>query len=133
MARTDDQHVIGIDFGTSSGRAVVVRACDGEERGRPRPRIRAPSWTVSWRTTASSLPAARALQDPDDDVEVLTTAVPEAAQNPAIDPNQVVGVATDFTACTIVPATADRTPLCRLDEFQDRPQTLQTIRDRISR
>ena len=28
-----DQYVIGIDFGTLSGRALVVRASDGEEIG----------------------------------------------------------------------------------------------------
>jgi L-ribulokinase len=33
----------------------------------------------------------------------------------------VIGVGTDFTACTMVPTTADGTPLCELPEFADRP------------
>jgi L-ribulokinase len=38
-----------------------------------------------------------------------------------IDPADVVGIATDFTACTMVPVTADGTPLNELTGFADRP------------
>jgi L-ribulokinase len=38
-----------------------------------------------------------------------------------IDPGLVVGIGTDFTACTVLPALADGTPLCRLPELRGRP------------
>ena len=49
------------------------------------------------------------------------TAVPEAVAAAGIDPADVIGIATDFTACTMVPTLADGTPLCELDGFADRP------------
>ena len=33
----------------------------------------------------------------------------------------MVGIGTDFTACTMVPTTSDGTPLCELDGFADEP------------
>jgi len=71
--------------------------------------------------TGERLPPAWALQDPQDYVDVLRHAVPDAVKDAGIDPASVVGVGTDFTACTILPTTADGTPLCQLDEFRDRP------------
>lgn len=67
------------------------------------------------------LPADYALQVPADYIDVLRFAIPEAVANAGIDPADVVGLGTDFTACTMVAATSDGTPLCQLDEFADRP------------
>ncbi len=52
---------------------------------------------------------------------VLKTAVPEAVAAAGVDPASVIGIATDFTASTPLPVTADGTPLCELPEFADRP------------
>jgi L-ribulokinase len=38
-----------------------------------------------------------------------------------VSATDVIGVGTDFTACTVLPALDDGTPLCELDEFRDRP------------
>ncbi len=67
------------------------------------------------------LPPDWALQDPHDYVESLGAAVRGAVADAGIDPGQVVGIGTDFTACTMVPTLADGTPLCQLGEFKDRP------------
>ncbi len=40
---------------------------------------------------------------------------------PASTRRDVVGIATDFTACTMVPTLADGTPLCEVDGLADRP------------
>ena len=40
---------------------------------------------------------------------------------PASTRRGVIGIATDFTACTMVPTLADGTPLCELEEYADRP------------
>ncbi|HEV2797520.1 MAG TPA: ribulokinase, partial [Nocardioides sp.] len=53
--------------------------------------------------------------------EVLRVAVPAAVEAAGIDPARVIGIATDFTACTMVPTLADGTPLNEVDGFADRP------------
>ncbi|GAP54051.1 ribulokinase [Arthrobacter sp. Hiyo6] len=58
---------------------------------------------------------------PNDYRDVLRHAVPAAIAQAAIDPAAVVGIATDFTACTMVPVKADGTPLNELPEFANRP------------
>src|SRR3954454_18660892 len=75
---TPDTYVVGVDFGTLSGRAVVVRARDGEELGSAvYPYPHAVIETVL-PATGEKLPPAWALQDPEDYRGVLKHAVPEA-------------------------------------------------------
>ena len=38
-----------------------------------------------------------------------------------VDPNDVIGVGIDFTACTMMPTLADGTPLCNVPEFRKNP------------
>ncbi len=121
MAKSEDQFVIGVDYGTLSGRAVVVRASDGEELGAGELEFPHGVMDRELSETGERLPAAWALQDPRDYVEVLKHAVPDAVADAGIDPESVVGIGIDFTSCTILPTTADGTPLCELDEFRERP------------
>src|SRR5260221_3941210 len=67
------------------------------------------------------LPPDWALQDPEDYLDVLRHAVPAAVADAGIDPAQVIGIGTDFTACTVLPVLADGTPLCDFLELRDRP------------
>ena len=113
--------VVGIDFGTLSGRALVVAANDGEELGSA---VHAYHHGVIERTlpaTGEPLPADWALQDPEDYLDVLRHAVPAAVAAAGIDPADVAGIATDFTACTVLPTLRDGTPLCRVAGLEDRP------------
>jgi L-ribulokinase len=121
MTARPDACVIGIDFGTLSGRAVVVRVQDGAELGSGVHEF--PHAVIERELPASGerLPAQWALQDPDDYLEVLRETVPAAVAAAGIDAGQVIGIATDFTASTPMPVLADGTPLCRLPEFADRP------------
>jgi L-ribulokinase len=112
--------VLGVDFGTLSARAVLVRVSDGLELG---------AGTADYRhgvmeslvTTGRPLPPDWALQVPADYVEALARAVREAITKSGIRPDQVIGIGTDFTACTVLPVLRDGTPLCELPEFLDRP------------
>jgi L-ribulokinase len=114
------RHVIGVDFGTLSARAVVVRAEDGKELGDA---VHAyPHAVMSERLEDGvALGPGWALQDPDDYIEVLREAVPGAVAAAGVDPASVVGIATDFTACTVLPAAADGTPLCRMEAWRSHP------------
>ncbi|WP_410621091.1 ribulokinase [Amycolatopsis sp. cmx-8-4] len=113
--------VVGIDYGTLSGRAVVVRVRDGAELGSAVTEYRHGVVDRELPATGRTLPPEWALQVPSDYVEVLRTSVPAALAAAGADPADVVGVATDFTACTMVPATVDGTPLCELPEFAAEP------------
>jgi L-ribulokinase len=117
---THEKYTIGIDFGTLSGRALVVRVSDGEEMASAEHAYEHAVITETLPGHLGRLSSSTALQVPADYVNVLRTAVPEAVAAAGIDPRDVIGVGTDFTACTMVPVTADGTPLCELDEFTDR-------------
>ena len=71
--------------------------------------------------TGEPLPPDWALQDPDDYREVLRRAVPAAVAQAGVDPERVVGIGVDFTACTVLATTADGTPLCETDDLRARP------------
>jgi L-ribulokinase len=116
----DDALVVGVDFGTLSGRAVVVRVRDGAELGTAVHEFR---HGVLDRTMpdGTELPPDWALQVPRDYVDVLRTAVPEAIKDAGVDAADVIGIGTDFTACTMIPTTTDGTPLCELPEFANNP------------
>ncbi|WP_410615419.1 ribulokinase [Amycolatopsis sp. lyj-109] len=112
---------VGVDFGTLSGRAVVVRVADGAELGSGVFAYPHGVLDETLPATGRALPPEWALQVPADYVGVLRNAVPAALRDAGVDAADVVGIATDFTACTMVPTTADGTPLCELPEFEGHP------------
>jgi L-ribulokinase len=116
-----DRYVVGVDYGTLSGRAVVVRVDDGTEMGASTYAYPHAVIDDTLPATGRSLPPDWALQDPADYREVLRHAVPAAIAEAGVDPEQVVGIGIDFTACTVLPATADGTPLAELSRWRDRP------------
>jgi L-ribulokinase len=113
--------VVGVDFGTLSGRAVVVRVADGAELGSAVHEYAHGVLTETLPGGTTALPPDWALQVPGDYVDVLRTAVPAALTAAGVDPDDVIGIATDFTACTMVPTRADGTPLSEVDGYADRP------------
>ena len=116
-----EKYVIGVDYGTLSGRAVVVRVSDGAELGSAVYAYPNQVMDETLAKTGKRLPPEWALQVASDYVEVLANAVPEALKQAAIEATDVIGIATDFTACTILPVTADGTPLAELPEFENNP------------
>jgi L-ribulokinase len=117
------KYAIGLDFGTESGRAVLVELSTGAElataiheyaNGVIDRRLPAPDDDVI-------LEPDWALQDPDDYVATIRSTVPRLLADTGIDPAEVVGLGIDFTACTMLPTTADGTPLSRIPEFRRNP------------
>ncbi|MGZ4336382.1 MAG: ribulokinase [Gaiellaceae bacterium] len=116
---SDRRFAVGLDFGTESGRAVLVDCDDGAE-------VSAAVYTYENGVVDEHLPDSGvelepdwALQDPADYIRTLQHAVPEVIAG--VHPEQVVGIGIDFTSCTMLPTTADGTPLCELADFRRRP------------
>jgi L-ribulokinase len=119
-SQSADRCVIGIDFGTLSGRVLVVRVADGAELGTAVHEYAHGVIEQTLPCTGAPLPPDWALQDPQDYLDVLRHAVRAAVAAAGVDPAQVIGIGTDFTACTVLPVLADGTPLCQLPELRDR-------------
>jgi L-ribulokinase len=114
---------IGIDFGTESGRAVLVDVATGAELGTA---VHAYANGVIDRHLPAPdehvwLEPDWALQDPADYIATIAATVPRLLAATGIDAADVIGIGIDFTACTMLPTTADGTPLCMLDEFRGSP------------
>jgi L-ribulokinase len=116
-----DAFVVGVDFGTLSGRAVVLRVADGEDVGSAVHEYAHGVVEDSLPETGEPLAPDWALQVPSDYVDVLRTAVPDALAAAGVRPDDVIGIGTDFTACTVLPTRADGTPLCEVAAYRDRP------------
>ena len=116
-----EKYVIGVDYGTLSGRALVVRVSDGAEMGSAVFEYPNAVMDRVLNSSGKALGPDWALQDPNDYVEVLKHTVPEALKESGINAADVVGIATDFTACTMIPVLEDGTPLNQLPEFKDNP------------
>ncbi len=116
-----NQYVVGVDFGTLSGRAVVVRVADGAELGTAVYEYK--HGVIENRLPGSdvALGPAWALQAPSNWRDVLRNAVPEAVAAAGVPVTDVIGIGTDFTACTVLPTLADGTPLCEVRGMWFRP------------
>jgi L-ribulokinase len=112
--------VVGVDFGTLSARALVVRVSDGAEVGTA---VREYAHGVIDHELPGygELPPDWALQDPRDYTDALGITVRAAIGAAGVDPGRVIGIATDFTASTCMPVRADGTPLCQLPDLAARP------------
>lgn len=120
---SNQKYAIGVDFGTESGRALIVHVATGEE-------IASAVHAYANGVIDEKLPESGlrlepdwALQDPNDYLEVFKNAFPAVIKKSGIDPADVIGIGIDFTACTILPVKADGTPLCFLPEFRRRPHS----------
>ncbi|MFC1416377.1 ribulokinase [Streptacidiphilus cavernicola] len=113
--------VVGVDFGTLSGRAVVVSVADGAQLADAVHEYRHGVLDRTLPDGRTALPPDWALQVPEDWREVLRTAVPEALARSGAAPGQVVGIGVDATACTVLPTDAEGTPLCELPGLAGRP------------
>ena len=113
-------YTIGVDFGTLSGRAVLVDTRDGSE-------VAEAVFDYPHGVIDEQLPSGKklapdwALQHPQDYLDVLAHTVPAVLKQSGISADEVKGIAIDFTASTPLPAKADGTPLCFLDHLKDEP------------
>ncbi|CAN2223891.1 AraB Ribulose kinase [Candidatus Nanopelagicaceae bacterium] len=118
---SSDKYVIGVDYGTLSGRALLVRVRDGAELATAEHKYSHAVVEDTLPSSGAKLPPDWALQIPSDYIDVLKVTIPQVLEISGIDSNDVIGIATDFTACTVLPVTEDGTPLSELPKFKDNP------------
>lgn len=114
------KYVIGVDFGTLSGRSVIVDVKTGDE-------LAVSVFDYPHGVMDTKLPGGVplgvdwALQHPQDYLDVFRVTVPEIIIKAGVKAEQVIGIGIDFTACTMLPVKKDGTPLCFIDEFKNAP------------
>lgn len=117
------KYVLGIDFGTESGRALLVDVADGTE-------VATHVTPYPHGVIDDTLPGTEirlgvqwALQDPQDYLDVLRDSVAAVVSASGVDPVDIVGIGIAFTSCTILPVDADGTPLCFLPHLRSNPHS----------
>lgn len=115
------KYSVGVDFGTESGRALLVEVGSGRE-------VATAVYPYSNGVIDEKLPESGvplepdwALQDPEDYLRVFQNAIPQVLRDSGVDAADVIGIGIDFTACTMLPVRADGTPLCVLPEWRSTP------------
>jgi len=122
---SENKYTIGIDFGTESGRAVLVETKTGKE-------IATSIYSYENGVIDEKLPLAGApvqlepewaLQDPQDYIRTFQNAVPDMLSLAGVNSEDVIGIGIDFTACTMLPVKRDGTPLCTLPDYRRNPHS----------
>ena len=113
--------VLGIDFGTESGRTVLVSVKNGRE-------LASTVYEYADGVIDEYLPGTKikldpdfALQNPEDYIRTLKKTIPAVLRQAKVDASDVIGISTDFTACTMLPIDKDGTALCQIDRFRKIP------------
>lgn len=117
------KYTIGVDYGTGSGRAVLVDLSNGAEIADHVTEYRHGVIDEKLPESGVKLDHEWALQHPLDYIEVLTTSVPAVMKESGVDPKDVIGLGIDFTACTMLPIDQSGEPLCLKPELKERPHS----------
>jgi L-ribulokinase len=117
------KYAIGVDYGTESGRAVLVDLSNGTEVADHVTPYR--HGVIDERLPESGVKLEHdwALQHPGDYLEVLTTSVPAVMRQSGVAAEDVIGIGIDFTACTMLPIDQDGVPLCFKPELSNQPHS----------
>ena len=112
------RYTVGIDFGTLSGRTVLMDADSGEIVS---------SAVCEYKhgvideklPSGKTLPMNTALQNPQDYVDVLRMTVREVIKKAGVSAESVKGLGIDFTSCTMLPVDENMRPLMFDPAFAD--------------
>ncbi|MBP2645878.1 MAG: Ribulokinase [Firmicutes bacterium] len=115
------KYSLGIDYGTQSGRVLLVEVVTGNEVA---------THVVPYADgviddvlpgTGRKLETDWALQNPDDYLDVIRQGIPKVLALSKVAAEDVIGLGIDFTACTMLPVDKNGSALCQLAEFRDNP------------
>lgn len=118
-----DKYAIGVDYGTESGRVVLISLENGEE-------IAEHVTPYQHGVIESTLPHTTieiahnwALQHPKDYVDVLTNSIPKVLEETQISKDNIIGLGVDFTSCTMLPVDEQGMPLCYQEKWKSNPHS----------
>ena len=115
-----NRYALGLDFGTSSVRALIVDPASGSE-------VASATCDYAHGVMTGALPTGAplgvdwALQDPADYENSMSAAIRQALEAGKIDKREIIGIGIDFTASSPLPVMRDSTPLCALEEYRNEP------------
>ncbi len=117
----DTMFTIGLDYGTNSVRALIVKVKDGTE-------IASCVWSYA-HGDAGVVEDPRdpnlARQHPQDYLDGISAsisgALKEAGQEPSFSPDRVIGIGVDTTGSTPLPVDKEGTPLAFYEYYKDNP------------
>lgn len=121
MGERRDAVVVGVDFGTLGGRAVVARTADGQVLGRASCPYSHGVLDTTLPDGVTALPPEWALHVPGDYLDVLGQVVGAAVREAGVPLDAVVGIGIDCTSCTVLPLDAAGRPLCERPDLARRP------------
>lgn len=117
------KYSIGVDYGTQSGRAVLVEVETGNIVAQSVKEYTHGVMDEYLPDGVTKLEDDWALEHPADYVEVLETTIPKVLAESGVEAKDVIGMAIDFTACTMLPIDNKAVPLCFKDEFKSNPHS----------
>ncbi len=115
------KYTVGIDFGTLSARAILVDVSNGKIVAQADYAYTNAVMDEFLPDKTTKLEPDWALQYPPDYIEAASKTVPKVLEEAGVSPDDVIGVGTDFTECSMLPTKADGTPLCCVPGFEKRP------------
>jgi len=117
------KYSLGIDFGTLSGRTVLLDVSDGREVATSVYEYANGVIDDRLPETNEKLPPDWALQDPADYLRTLEATVPAVLKEGKVPPDDVIGIGIDFTACTMMPIDKAGEPLCFDPKWRANPHS----------
>lgn len=110
---------IGIDYGTASGRVILVDTTNGQIVSSYEETY--PHGTISESLNGQSLPHNYFLQNADDYQLILENGVKYVLDDSRVNKEDVIGIGVDFTSCTIVFLDKNFEPLHRHEDLKHHP------------
>ena len=119
----NEKYAIGVDYGTESGRAVLVSLNNGKEIADHITLYKHGVIDEKLPDSDIELGYEWALQHPQDYLEVLQKSIPAILEESGVHPDNIVGLGIDFTACTMLPLDKTGEPLSNNPSLKDNPHS----------
>ncbi len=114
------KYTLGVDFGTLSARAVLVNTKNGDIAAESTQNY---EHGVMDKQLPDGTPLAKdwALQYPGDYLKALKAVTNDAIDKSGVSPENIIGIAIDFTSCTMLPVDNMGQPLCFREDMKSEP------------
>lgn len=116
----EEKYTIGLDYGTLSGRGVLVRCRDGKVLSSAVKEYEHGVMEQFLPDGVTGLGDAWCLEYPRDYLQVLEEVVVTIIKESKVQREDIIGIGIDFTSCTMLPIDENGEPLCEKEEFKAR-------------